>query len=83
MQHANQPQIEPHVAIENVAELVGNDALELLAGELFGTSAGDADHGIAGRIAGRERVEPLLFGEEENRRHRHARGQRHLFHHIE
>ena len=49
VQHADQPQIEPHVAVENVAELVGDDALQLVARELLGTAARDADHGVARR----------------------------------
>ena len=60
MQQADQPDVQPHVAVEDVAELVGDDALQLVAGELLGAAAGDRHHRVAGRVAGGEGVDRLL-----------------------
>ena len=76
--HADQPHVEPHVAVEDVAELVGDDALQLVAGELLGAAAGDADDRVAGRIAGGEGVDARLVVQQEHGRHRHAGGERHF-----
>ena len=38
---------QPHVAVEDVAELVGNHALEFVAVELLEAAAGDADRRVA------------------------------------
>ena len=78
VQHADQPQVEPHVAVEDVAELVGDDALQLVARELLGTAARDADDGVAGREAGGERVDALLLVEQKHGRHGHAGGEGHF-----
>ena len=78
VQHADQPQVEPHVAVEDVAELVGDDALQLVARELLGAAARDADHRVAGREAGREGVDALLLVQQEHGRHRHAGGEGHF-----
>ncbi len=55
VEDADQPEVEPHVAVEDVAELVGDDALQLVARELLGAAARDADDGVARRDSRRQR----------------------------
>ena len=83
VQHADHPQVEPHVAVEDVAELVGDDALELVARELLGAAARDGNHRIAGREAGGEGVDPFLVLEQKHGRHGHAGGQGHFLDDVE
>ncbi|MFM1945530.1 MAG: hypothetical protein RI897_4512 [Verrucomicrobiota bacterium] len=60
---AHEADIEAHVSVEDMAEFVGDDALEFIAGELLQAALGDADDGIVGRIAGGEGVDGLFIGE--------------------
>jgi hypothetical protein len=55
--------VEAHVAVEDVAELVADDALQFVAGELFERAAGDGDDGVARGEAGGEGVERGLVVE--------------------
>jgi len=66
-----------------VAELVGDDALELVAREFFEGAAGDGDDGVAGGEAGGEGVEAALVIEEVDGRHGHAGGDGHLLDDVE
>ena len=78
VQDADHPQIEPHVAVEDVAELVGDDALQLVARELLDAAARDADHRVARREPGGERIDALFVFHHEHGRHRDARREGHL-----
>src|SRR5437588_1845229 len=60
---SHEAQIKPHVAVENVAEFVANDALQLIAREQFDAAFGHADNGIAGGMTGGERVDAPLLGQ--------------------
>jgi len=79
---ADQPDIEPHVAVEDVAELVGHHPLQLVAGEVIKAALGDGDHGVARSIAGREGVDARLIQKIDGR-HRHSRGDGHLLDDVE
>ncbi|HQF39720.1 MAG TPA: hypothetical protein PK322_11430 [Opitutaceae bacterium] len=83
VEHADEADVEPHVAVEDVAELVGDDTLELVAREFFETAAGDGDGGVAGREAGGEGVEAGLVLEHEDGGHGHAGGDGHLLDDVE
>ena len=48
VKNANQAEVDPHVAVQDVAEFVGHHALELIAVEVV-EGAGDADHASPGR----------------------------------
>ena len=65
----DQAKVEPHVAMQDVAKLVGHDALQLVAGELLGSSSGDADHGRVDIEPSGEGVDARLAIEQVNRRH--------------
>ena len=57
--------------------------LQLVAGERLDAPPGDADHGVGGRVAGRERVDPLLILEQIDGGDRRPRGDRHLLDDVE
>ncbi len=79
---AHQPQVEAHVAIEDVAELVRHHALQLVASQQRRRAARHGDGGIGGRIAGGERVDAVLVLEHVDLGHGDARGDRHLLDHV-
>ena len=83
MDDCDQAEVESHVAVQDVAELVGNDALELVAAELLGAAAGQADHRLLRPRAGGEGVDALLVVHHEDRRHRQPGGERHLLDNVE
>src|SRR5205814_319647 len=68
----HEPQIEAHVAIENVAELVGNDSLKFVTRKYFHTAARHADGRIARGMARRKCVDSRLAVHEVNLRDRHT-----------
>ena len=51
---AHEPQVEPHVAVEDVAEFVADDALQFVARQQFHAAARDGD-GRRRRLCGRRR----------------------------
>src|SRR5690606_29603077 len=53
--------VEPHVAVEDVAELVADDALQLVAREFFERALGDRDDRIAGGQAGSEGIDAVFL----------------------
>ena len=75
---SEQAEIEPHVAVQDVAELVGDDALQFIARQQFHAAARDGDGGIAGGVAGGEGVDALLLVHHIDLRHGHAGGERHF-----
>lgn len=76
-------QVEAHVAVENMAELVGDDALEFVAGEFFQGAAGDGDDGIGRSEAGGEGVDGGLVVEDEDAGHHDAGGEGHFLNDVE
>ena len=81
--HAHEPQVEPHVAVENVAELVRDHALEFVAIQQFHAAARHADDGVIGCMTGGEGVDAAFIGQQVNGRHGHAGGERHLLDDVE
>src|SRR5204862_8282774 len=73
VQETHQPDVQTHVAVQRVAELVGDDALQLVAGEEVQAPAGHPDHRVAGAEARGEGVDALLRVQPEHRRHGPAR----------
>ena len=51
---AHQAQVEPHVAVQDVAELVADHALQLVAREQLHGARRDGDHGVARRSGRRQ-----------------------------
>ncbi len=83
MQPAEQADIDQGVAVENVTELVGDDALELVAFEQLQGAFRDADHRIVVAESGGESVDATLPVHDVNVRDRGAGGDRHLLDHVE
>jgi hypothetical protein len=79
---SDQPDVEPHVAVEDVAELVGHHALQLVAGQVVEGALGDGDHGIARGVAGREGIDAGLLQNIDGG-HRHSRREGHLLDDVE
>ena len=77
-QQPDQARAEPHVAVQHVAELVRDHALQLVAVEVDERAARDRDRGVRGAVAGREGVDPRLALEHVHLGHRHAGGDRDL-----
>ena len=75
--------VEAHVAVENVAELVRDDALQLVAVEFVERAARDGDDGVARGEAGSEGVEAGLVVHHVDGRHGHARGDGHFLDDVE
>ena len=78
VEQADQPHVQPHVAVEHVAELVPDHALQLVAVEPLQRPAGDGDRRVGRRVARGEGVDAVLLLEHEHARHRHAGRDRHL-----
>ena len=81
MQYRDQACVEAHIAVEDMAELVGNHPLQLFTREQADCPAGNPDHRILRRQAGGKGIDPHII-QHIHRRHRGARGQSHLLHHI-
>jgi hypothetical protein len=80
---SHEPQIEPHVAVENVAELVADDALQFVARQKFHAAARDGDGRVAGFVAGGEGVDAVLVVHDINLRHGHAGRDGHFLDDVE
>ena len=81
-QHADQADVQAHVAVEDVAELVGDDALQLVAIEPVQRATGYRDHRIRGGVAGGERIDAGLMFQHVELGHRHAGGDGDFLHHV-
>ena len=81
-QNAHQADVQAHVAVEDVAVLVGDHALQLVAVELVQGAAGDRHRRVGWGISGGERVDRRLLLHHEDRRHGHAGRDRHLLDHV-
>jgi hypothetical protein len=75
--------VQPHVAVQDMAEFVADDALQFIAGEHVNGATGDADGGIAGRVAGGEGIDGALVVQHIHLRHGHAGSDGHFFDDIE
>ena len=82
-QHADQSNVEPHVAIEDVTELVRNDALQLVAVQLLEGSARHGHRGIGGGIARGEGVDSRFLLQDVDLRDRHTGRQGDLLDHVD
>ena len=82
-QDAHELKVQAHVAVEDMAELVANDALQLVARQLRDATARDTHGGIAGGVPCSEGVNALLMVEHVNFGHRHTGGDGHLLDDVE
>ena len=77
-QDPHQPDVETHVAIEDMAELVRDHALKFVAVEEFERTSRHGNGRITGREAGSKRIDPAFLFEHIDLRYRHAGGNRHF-----
>ena len=80
---SHEPEVQPHVAVQNMAELVADDALQFVARKQFHAAAGDGDGRVAGFVAGGEGVDAVLRVHDIDLRHGHAGGDGHFLDDIE
>ena len=82
VQHTHQADVEPHVAVKDMAELMGDDTLQLLAVQMVDQSLGHPDDCIARCETGRKGIDARFTGEDIHRRCRYAGRDRHFFHYV-
>ncbi len=80
---SHEPQIEPHVAVEDVAEFVADDALQFVARQNFHAAARDGDGCVAGLVSGGEGVDAVLVVHDVDLRHGHAGRDGHFLDDVE
>ena len=78
----HQSHVQPGVPVENVAEFVGDDALQFVAVQQFQRAEGDADGHLIARAAGREGVDAAFVVEHVNGGNGQTRSNRHFLHDI-
>ena len=82
-QNADEPDVQPHVAVQNVAEFVADNALQFVARQLGHAGVRDGDHRIARRVPGGKGVDAILIVEHIDFRHGHAGGDGHFLDDVE
>ncbi len=80
---ADQPQVEPHVAVEDMAELVPQHALQFFAVEVSERAGRDGHHRVARVMSGGEGVDRWFVVHDEHGRNGDARGQGHFLDHVQ
>jgi len=78
----HKPNIQPHVAIEDVGKFVSDDSLKFIAGEKGHASASDPDDGIARGFPRRKGIDRVLAVHHEYGRNGDSGGDRHFLDHI-
>ena len=81
-QPADQAQIQAHVAIQDVAELVRDHTLEFVAIQALNRATRDGDGRVGRRVPRSERVDRRFVLENVHLGHRHTRRDRHLLHDV-
>ena len=79
---ADDAQVELHVPVTDVTELVRDDALEFVAGQITERPARDAYGSVLRRVTGGESVDGLVAIDDVAQRYRQTRGQGHLLHDV-
>ena len=77
-QHAHEADIETHIAVEDVAELVRDDALQLIPVQQLERATRHGHGRVARREPGCKRVDAAFFLEHVDFRHRYTRGDGHF-----
>lgn len=81
-QPAHELHVQPHIAVENVAEFVGDHSLELIPIESLESAPRDGHRRVRRRVAGREGVDPRLLFQHVDLGHGHAGGDGHFLDHV-
>ena len=80
---SHEPEVHPHVTVEDMAEFMADDALQFVARQDFHAAARDGDGGVAGLVAGGEGVDAVLLVHDIDLRHGHAGGDGHFLDDVE
>jgi len=80
---AHELNVEAHVAVQDVTELVADHTLQLVARETIERPLCHGDRRVGCRVPGRKRVDSRLLLEDIHLRHGHAGGDRHLLDHVQ
>ena len=78
----NDPQVKPHIAIEDMAELVADHTLQLVARQVGQAALGDGNDRVALSMSGGKGIDAFLR-QNVHRRHGHARSDGYLLDHVE
>ena len=62
VQQTHEPNIEPRITVDDMAELMSDDTLQLIPRQSLDRPNRHADHGIARRVSGCERIDPCSRG---------------------
>ena len=81
MENTDESDVQAHVSIQDVAELVGYYSLKFIPVEKFDAPAGDTDGGIARAKSSSERIDRWVV-QDVNRGNRDARGEGHFLYDI-
>ena len=81
-QDAHQADVEPHVAVENVAEFVGHHALQFIAIQPLDAAPAHCHRRVIDGIAGGEGVDSSLILQDVDVGDRHSGGDGHFLHDI-
>ena len=81
-QDAYQAEVETHVAVQNMTELVRDDSLQLVTVQVVQRAATDADDRVVGCVARGKGVDAVLVSEQIHGRDRHSRRDGHLLHNV-
>ena len=82
-QQSHQANVESHIAVQNVTELVSDDPLELITAQFRDCAPCDTDCGIGRVLPSRKGVDAELLLQQVDLRHWNAGGNRHLLDDIE
>ena len=80
---ADDPDAQAHVSVADMAELVGDHSLKLVARQIAERAARHADGGILRIVARGEGVDGLVAVDDEAERHRQTGRESHLLHDIQ
>jgi hypothetical protein len=82
-QDADEAGVEPHVAIQNMRELMRDHALQFVTRQSRQRAAGHSDHCVLDRVTGGKSVDGGFVVHHEHAWHRYAGGNRHFLDHVE
>ena len=61
--------IQPHISVENVTKLMGDNPLQLIAIKILDGATGNTDHCVGGRNASGKCIDTAFTGQQVYRRH--------------
>ena len=81
-QNPRKTDVDAHVSVENVAEFMGHDSLQLVPCQFGRATTGDSDHGVTGGKTGGKGID-AFFLHQVDRWNGRSRSNGHFLHHVE